>query len=301
MPGCLFLRRGQGAPLFPWLWVVPPPWHPSPRPGTRPFAGAFSLRSAGARRLGCPGPALSPWLGFWGVPALEKGRQFSGDAQRRWGESGEPGIPHPMSAPSSCGGELRERWTGPLHPMAPPSSPLRFRWLGCGRLHPEIGILRHGRRAGFGPGLRRKEGGGCRLLCCFPPWPCPPSNPSTCPRWYCHLLPPPLLCQRGWAPLSPGQKQHVCPLHPCNPFGSLAGAAVHVGGPFLCPPSLPSPFPAASPEISRDKLGRAGTGLLAAFRGEDGGCCCPAPGPAAPWGAALSPRPGAPPGPPRHL
>lgn len=28
------------------------------------------------------------------------------------------------------------------------------------------------------------------------------------------------------------------------------------GGPFLRPPSLPSPFPAASPEISRDKLGR---------------------------------------------
>lgn len=209
----------------------------SPRPGTRPFAGAVSLRSAGARRLGCPGPALSPWLGFWGVPALGKGRQFSGDAQRRWGESGEPGVPHPMSAPSSCGSDLGGRWMGPLRPMAPPSSPLCFRWLGCGRLHPEIGVLWHGRRAGFGPSLRRKEGGGCRLLCRFPPWLCvPPPNPSPCPpRWYCHLLPPPLLCQLGWAPLSPGQKQCVCPLHPRPPLAPWQEWLCTWGGPSCVP------------------------------------------------------------------
>lgn len=128
---------------------------------------------------------------------------------------------------------------------------------------------------------------------------CPPPQPLTVSPPV--VLPPPApspALPAGLGTPVPWPKAVCVSPAPPSPFGSLAGVAVHVGGAFLCPPSLPSPFPAASPEISRDKLGRAGTELLAAFRGEDGGCCCPALGPAAPWGAALSPRPGAPPGPP---
>lgn len=206
------------------------------------------------------------------------------------GESGEPGVPHPRVCPI----RLRRGLQGTTDPAVVPPLPAVFPLAGLWPPAPRDRQPRGRPRAGFGPGGRRVVGtGGCAPSChrCVPPAPLQPLAVSPGGT----ATPCPALPARPGASV-PGQKPHV---PPCAPVPLWQLRLMFAGGPLPVSPVPAVPVPSCVPGDKRGtRCAGAVPGLPAAFRGGDGGCCCPALGPAALWGVALGPRPGAPPGPP---
>lgn len=156
----------------------------------------------------CPPPSPE-WVS--GCPCPGKGGQFGGHT------TGTQASPTPPVQ-----GTLGTM-AGPPCPVAlPPPCRVSAGWAAAA-CTPRYG-------AGFG--------GGHRLLCHLLPHHVPP-NPSLCPPWHCHLLSP-TPGSASWAShLCPLAKSCVSPSASLHPFGSLAGAVVPTGGPFLCPHPRP--------------------------------------------------------------